>query len=185
LRAIERLESSPDGPHLRIYRDVIKQDISKLSEPEDEAENGDKNNEQGEEEGGEEEGEGEGEGEGEEEEDDGTDNGMHPIVFYIYEVWAQKHKKSVFYWIYSVKYSMEDGGVERWCDEQANRTEAIAHVVEARSYEKADNIDQKSDFDWIYKAADEEIGFPTEDDILNYMRVNEWAMYANEGGIGW
>ena len=61
-------------------------------------------------------------GEGEDgEEEEEVDIGMHPIEFYIYEVWAQKHKKSVFYWIYSVKYSMEDGGVERWCDEQANR----------------------------------------------------------------
>jgi hypothetical protein len=57
--------------------------------------------------------------------------------------------------------------------------------VEARSYENADNIDEESNFDWIYKAADEEIGFPTEDDIRNYMRVNKWEMYANEGGIGW
>jgi hypothetical protein len=39
LYAIERLESSPEGPHLRICRVVIKQDIQKLSNQEDETEN--------------------------------------------------------------------------------------------------------------------------------------------------
>jgi hypothetical protein len=59
------------------------------------------------------------------------------------------------------------------CDEEASRAKAIAHVVEARSYEAEETPNEDSDLDWIYKAADEEIGFPTEDDILGYLRVKK------------
>jgi hypothetical protein len=49
------------------------------------------------------------------------DIGRHPIEFRIYEVWAQKDRGSVKYWIYSADYIMEDGDSKPDCNEEATR----------------------------------------------------------------
>jgi len=90
--AIERVGAAPDGPHLKIFRAVIEQDIRLLSKAEDETEakaEAERDNNEAE----------------EDENEDAdprkcVDIGQHPIEYYIYEVCAQKYKRSVRYWIF-------------------------------------------------------------------------------------
>jgi hypothetical protein len=155
LDAIERLEASPGGPHLKLYRAVIEQDIRMLSEREDETEAEDDVSE-------------------DVDPREKIDIGKHPIEYYIYEVWARKYKGLVRYWIFSARYSMEDGDAERWYNEEATRAEAIAHVAEASNYEDAEDFKEAdSPLDWSSKAPGEEIAFPSEAEILEYLDENE------------
>lgn len=211
LNAIERLEASPGDPHLRIYRAVIKQDIRKLSEHEDEIEDADNGREE------DDDGEGaEADKEDEQECDDGDDKeeddeedneeeneekydeddddvdprekidiGKHPIEYYVYEVLVQKHGDSISYFIFSAKYSMEDGDAEHWCNDVATREEAIAHVVEALSYEDAESPEEESELDWTSKAAGEEIPFPSEDELIDYWDENEEEIERDAQNSGW
>jgi hypothetical protein len=189
-RAIERVGAAPDGPHLKIFRAVIEQDIRLLSKAEDEIEAEAEADEEAEEEKEAEEDETEAEkdkNEAEEDENEDADPrkcvdiGQHPIEYYIYEVWAHKHKRSVTYWIFSAEWSMEDGDYKRWRDEPVTRDEAIEHVAEAFGYEDKDDIDvEPGAFDWSSEAA-----FPADSDILEYLVENKGEMDAQGWGIAW
>jgi hypothetical protein len=115
------------------------------------------------------------------------DIGRHPIEFRIYEVWAQKDRGSVKYWIYSADYIMEDGDSKPDCNEEATRAEAIAHVVEANDYEDPEEWQEnRIELEWLSKGADGErnVDFPQEDDILEYWDENEWMIERDESYVG-
>ena len=176
--AIDRLSADTEGPHLRLYRAVIEEDIrlqEKLGEEsKDEA---DDNEEDGGDNG---------------EEDDGIDPrkkidlGRHPIEFHIYEVWAKKDGDTVKYWIFSADYIMDDGSLVSGCNEEATRAEAIAHVLEASSYEEAEDVDvDLIELNWSSKDEDGNkiADFPEECDILESLEENEWMIERDASNI--
>jgi hypothetical protein len=164
--AIDRLSADMEGPHLRLYRAVIEEDIRLQKKLGEESEN--------------------------ESEDDGInprkkiDLGRHLIEFHIYEVWAKKDGDTVKYWIFSADYIMDDGSLVSSCNEEATRAEAIAHVVEASSYEEAEDVDvDHVELDWSSKDEDGNkiADFPEECDILESLEENEWMIERDASNI--
>lgn len=168
---IKRLSADPSDRHIRLYRAVIKEDIRlrhvDKGDDEDEEDNEDGNDEDNNEDG---------------DEDDDVDPRLRidldrdPIEYHIYEVWAQKHRKSVKYWIYSADYVVEGGAIVYGVEGEATRAEAIEHVEEACSYEDAEDMNEdRGGFDWASKDAEgnKTVDFPEDDKVLSYLLENE------------
>jgi hypothetical protein len=192
--ALDNLSSDMEGSRIRLYRAVIGEDIRFRLD--DEAEDGeiedeeDKDNDGDEDEDGD---EGENDNFGDDDEDDDVDHrsnidlGRHPMVYHVYEVWAEKHGGALSYWIYGTDYIVEDGASTNTADGEATRAEAIQHVEEALSYDHAEEFDEdRADLDWDSKDADgnKTVDFPEDDVILGYWEDNE-SLIMKEEMVGW
>jgi hypothetical protein len=82
---------------------------------------------------------------------------------------------------------MEDGDSKPGCNEEATRAEAIAHVVEANSYEDPAGFEESCiELEWLSRGSDGErdVYFPEEHDILEDWDENEWMIERDESGHG-